>query len=70
MEKKPFYTSKTVWVFTLTLIGTIIGYVLSDQFPFELTPEIAAGLTASVAIGGIILRAISSGEIYFNKGDE
>ena len=69
---KPFYTSKTIWVFGLTLLGSILAYVLSPDFPFQLTPEMVAGITAAMSVGAIILRAISSDGIYFKKpeGDQ
>lgn len=71
-QPKPFYKSKTVVIYGLTLAGAILSYILSDQFPFELTPEVAAAGAVAMSIGGMVLRAVSSGEIYFTKpkGDQ
>ena len=61
MQSKPWYTSRTLWVNTLTVIGAMIGLVASNATELSLDPQGVLILTGiALPLVNMLLRAITS----------
>ena len=58
MEKKPWYSSKTLWVNALALVAAVTGTAGID---IGLTPEAQASIvTGIMAVANIVLRLVTT----------
>jgi hypothetical protein len=58
---KPWYTSKTIWLHTATLMIMVAGYAINNQLITD--PQVLKSVIAAQAVTGMVVRVFTSQSI-------